>query len=296
MKRLFCCLLALSLLLGGCGSTGGSRSENSVSVYYLRASAYRTDGELLTAVALTVPVGTDAVQSAADALGKKPADTRLQSPLPEGVAITDAKLTDGTVSVGLSDAYLDAAPLDQSILKSALTLTFCSIPQVRAVSVHVGSETVEPELTAEDIVLTNTVISARRAQMRLYFPRSDSDTLGSEYRTITTDTDNSAERAILEALLAGPEDGTLCRAFPAGTVVTSVYTQDGVCTVSLSGLRADETGYTKTDGELAAYAAVDSLTALAGVKSVQLLIDGKQTPSLWGFDISRPLARSEELF
>ena len=215
--------------------------------------------------------------------------------MPEGVSITDAAETDGVVSVGLSESYLDAAPIDQSVFKSCLTLTLCSIPEVRAVSVHVGSETVEEKLTAEDVLLTNTVISAQKAQVRLYFPRSGGKTLGSEFRTITTDEENSAERRILEAILAGPDDPTLARAFPVGTIVVSVSTQDGLCTVSLSGITPDETGRTQTEGRLAAYSVVDSLTALAGVKSVQILLDGKQASSLWGFDISHALSRSADL-
>ena len=294
MKKLLCLALALALLLSACGKTPGA-AQNSLSVYYLRKTAYRTDGELLTAQKLTPAEGEDEVKAAAAALAKTPADLALQSPLPEGVAITDVSLSNGVVTVTLSDGYLDAVAIDQSILKSALALTFCSDPEVTGVSLRVGSETVESGLTADNVLLTNTVISANKAQVRLYFPRTGADSLGCEYRTITTDEENSAERRILEAILAGPEDPSLARAFPTGTLVKSVYTQDGVCTVTLSGLSPAETGRTKTDGKLAAYAVVDSLTALAGVKSVQIVLDGQQSSTLWGFDISRPLARGGEL-
>ena len=294
MKKLLSLALALALLLSACG-TATSGTQDTFSVYYLRKAAYRTDGELLTAEKRTLASGEDAVQTAVKALAAAPQSDRLQTSVPEGVSITDAAETDGVVSVGLSESYLDAAPIDQSVFKSCLTLTLCSIPEVRAVSVHVGSETVEEKLTAEDVLLTNTVISAQKAQVRLYFPRSGGKTLGSEFRTITTDEENSAERRILEAILAGPDDPTLARAFPTGTIVGSVYTQDGVCTVSLSGLSPNETGRTETEGKLAVYSVVDSLTALAGVKSVQILLDGRQASSLWGFDISRALTRSDDL-
>lgn len=294
MKRLLSCALALLLLLSACGaSTCGT--QDTLSIYYLRKSAYRTDGELLTAEKLSLAAGENAVQKAAGALAASPKSDRLQSPLPEGVSITDAVRKDGIVAIGLSASYLDAAPIDQAVLKSCLALTMCSIPDVRGVSIHVGSETVEEKLTAEDVLLTNTVISAKKAQVRLYFPQAGGETLGSEYRTITTDADNTAERRILEAILAGPDDPSLTRAFPTGTIVSAVYTQDGMCTVSLSGLLPDESGRTPTDGKLAAYSVVDSLTALSGIKSVQILIDGKQNSSLWGFDISRPLVHGGEL-
>ena len=292
MKKLTGLFLALALLLTACGGGKSSAQGTAISVYYLRKTAYQTNGELLTPVKLNVSSSENAVQKAVEALAKTPAGDKLQSPLPEGVTIMNAALSDGTATVSLNDAYLDAAPVDQAVLKSCLVLTLFSVPDVTGVSVCVGSETVEAKLTAEDVILSNTIVSANKAQVRLYFPHNDGKTLGCEYRTITVDEDNTAERRILEALLAGPEDGGLTRAFPTGTIVSSVYTQDSVCTVSLSGLVSDQAGRTKTQGELAAYAVVDSLTALAGVRSVQILIDGQQVSSLWGFDISRPLSRS----
>lgn len=291
MKRIMPLLLALALLLTACGGAKGGAQGNTISVYYLRKTAYQTDGELLTPVSLAVSAKEDAVQKAVKALSETPGNDKLESPLPKDVSVTGAHLSDGIVSVGLSDGYLDATPVEQAVLKSCLVLTFCSVPDVDAVSIRVGSETVEARLTADDVVLTNTVVSVNKAQVRLYFPRDDEKSLGSEYRTITVDEDNTAERRILEALLAGPEDGALTRAFPVGTLVQSVYTQDGVCTVSLSSVDAGQTGKTKTQGALAAYAVADSLTALAGVRSVQILIDGEQVSSFWGFDISRPLTR-----
>lgn len=293
MKKLLSCALAFILLLSACGMSN-SGAQSTISVYYLRKTEYRTDGELLTPEKLSVAAGENGVEKAVKAIAAVPADEKLQSPLPTGVTITDAALADGTVSVGLSENYLDAAPIDQAVLKSCLTLTLCSLSDVSSVSLHVGSETVEEKLQTEDVLLTNTVISPQKAQVRLYFPRTGGKTLGSEYRTITTDENNTAERRILEAILAGPEDQSLSRAFPVGTIVGSVYTQDSVCTVSLSGISPDESGRTQTEGKLAAYSLVDSLTALAGVKSVQILVDGKTCSSLWGFDISRPLMRGGE--
>lgn len=291
MKRMIPLLLALALLLTACGGAKSGAQENTISVYYLRKTAYQTDGELLTPVSLAVSADEDGVRRAVKALSETPENDKLESPLPEDVSITDASLSGGTVSVGLSDGYLDATPVEQAVLKSCLALTLCSVPGVNAASIHVGSETIEARLTADNVVLKNTVISAYKAQVRLYFPRDDGKSLGCEYRTIAVDEDNTAERRILEALLTGPEDGALTRAFPIETLVQSVYTQDGVCTVSLSGVDAGQAGKTKTQGALAAYSVADSLTALAGVRSVQILIDGGQVSSLWGFDISRPLTR-----
>ena len=79
MKKLLCLALALALLLSACGKTPGA-AQNSLSVYYLRKTAYRTDGELLTAQKLTPAEGEDEVKAAAAALAKTPADLALQSP------------------------------------------------------------------------------------------------------------------------------------------------------------------------------------------------------------------------
>ena len=296
MKKILLPILIFStLLFCACGNkTVSSQSPESISVYRVLREDYQTSGELLRAEKVAVNDG-DIVKRAADAMMSDSKDDKLKSPFPKNVLILNAELNDNLVTVYLNSAYLEASGSEKTILDSCITLTMCSIDNVDYVTICVGSETVEEKLKTDDLLLFNTVTSPQKAQVRLYFPKVYEQILCSEYHSITIDEDNSAERCILDALMKGPQSNSLRNPFPEGTIVLSVYTQDGVCSVSLTGLSSDTVSLTKGDAELAVYSIVNSLTTLPSVKSVQIQIDGEKVQDLGGFDISRPLNRNESI-
>ncbi len=287
-------LIAFSVLTAGCATKSASPPiTDNISVYRVLTPENRTDGELLKPDSVILQTDETPVLQAAAALSETPENEALQSPLPEGVTILDAELKGNTVTVYMNSAYLDVSGIDKTISDACVTLTMCSIKDVDFVSICVGNEMVEQSLSAEDFLLFNNIISSNRAQVRIYFPKASEKVLGSEYKTISFNDENSAERGILDALFEGPSGSDLKRAFPIGTIVMSVYTLDGVCSVSLSGIAPDDGSMTADDAKLAVYSIVNSLTSLSGIKAVQILINGKETQYLWGFDISRPFSRNE---
>jgi len=202
---------------------------------------------------------------------------------------------DNCVTVYMNSEYLNINGIDKSIMDCCMTLTMCSVEGVDCLTICVGNITVESKLSTEDFLLFDNIVSSAKAQVRLYFPKYQEQALGSEYRTIVYGDDSSVERSILDALFEGPMSDGLERVFPLGTIVLSVYTQDGVCSVSLSGISAGDATHSYAEAELAVYSVVNSLTSFSDVRSVQILIDGKQVPSLWGFDISDPITKNDSI-
>lgn len=295
-KRLLYGILALCVLASGCtAGTAALPSPAGVRVYRVLAPEYREGGALLSAETRPLDPGRDAVLQAAAAVAGTPEDVRLQSPVPGSVWITGAAREENVAVVSLNAGYLDVAGIEKTLLDACLTLTLCSVEGVDFVSLRVGSETIEDRLSSEDFLLFDAVVSSGRAQVRVYFPKTAGQTLGSEYRSISFEEDNSAERAILDALFDGPASPELKRVLPPGALVLSVYTLDGLCSVSLSGLDPGDGALSAEEARLAAYAIVNSLTELSRVRSVQLLVDGQPIQSLWGFDVSAPLTRDEAL-
>ncbi len=295
-KRLLPILIALCLLIVGCtAKPASSPSSESISVYRVLGEEYQTQGTLIKAETVALSTSEDPIAQAVAAISEPPQSEKLQSPLPNGIRILDAVLKDNCVTVYLNSEYLDISGISKTIIDCCITMTLCSIEGVDFVSIYVGSEAIEDKLTTEDFLLFDNIISSHKAQVRIYFPKYAEQTLSSEYRTISFDSENSAERGILDALFEGPVNKNLKRAFPLGTIVLSVYTQDGVCSVSLSGLSPEDTSHSSDEAKLAVYSIVNSLTALKGVGSVQIFIDGKQAQSLWGFDISKPLLKNESI-
>lgn len=295
-KRVIVLLAALCLLVSGCAAnTAASPVPESISVYRVLSPDYQTGGKLLQEDRVVPKTSGSPVAQAAAALAEKPQSEHLQCPLPDDVMILDAVRGENSVTVYLNTEYLKISGIEKTITDACITLTMCSISGIDFVSICVGSEVIEDKLDSEDFLLFDNIISSQKAQVRIYFPKSDENALGSEYHTISFDDENSPERGILYALLGGPTSDSLKRAFPLGTIVLSVYTQDGVCTVSLSGITPEDETHTPEEAKIAVYSIVNSLTSLSSIKSVQILIDGKQSPSLWGFGIYSPLSKNDSI-
>jgi hypothetical protein len=93
--------------------------------------------------------------------------------------------------------------------------------------------------------------------------------------------------------LAGPPSGTEAIRFPSGTVARRVAVAGNVATIDLVGaITSPESGSFAESGEFKAL--VWTLTALPGITSVQIEINGKRVPTLPGghLELDKPLARS----
>ena len=294
-KHLLIPVLCLALLFTACSGTRTSGSHHdSIRVYRPIKSDYQTSDELVECTLIPTTEGTDPVQGAAYALSATPEEDRLSSPLPAGIRIISAEKDGSEVKVYLSTSYYLLSGMKKTVLDYCITLTMCSIDGVDSVSTYVGNEVFESGMRAEDVLLKNTVESAQSAEIRLYFPSAEGK-LRCEYRSISLEDESSPERAAADALTAGPESPELYPALPAGTVLLSVYTQDGVCFVSLSEGFVSACEEQPELSSLWVYSLVNTLCSLSAVNSVQLLIEGKTVDTVGKCDISRPLGKNEKL-
>jgi germination protein M len=238
MRRIFL-LLSIILLasLGACSETGvsGGAASPYVSVYRVIAPQYQTDGTLVYAERLHIEPGEDPLEKALEMFRAMPLDERLTRALPAGVEIQSARQDGRRAVIDMSAAYLELTGFSKTLADYCIALTICSIPHIDYVSIYVNGSLIVPRLTADDVLLRNTVLSPNSAEVRLYFTKADGQRyLGAEYRAINLG-GGSPERLLMEELLKGPESGRLTASLPEGTVLLSVYTADGVCSVSFSG-------------------------------------------------------------
>ncbi len=288
--------LCLCLLLCSCEKSGSNGSSaDHLSVFRILRPENQTSGELIRAEQYPLSPDIDQVQGAVYALASYPSDDTLMSSFPDGVKILSARKTGSEVTVSMSSGYSSLAGIDKTLVDYCITLTMCSLPGVDCVTICVGNEIICSRLRSDDVLLHNTVQSPTEADIRLYFPKKAGGDLSFEYRSISLDEDNSAERVIMGELLLGSKHDRLDSALPEGTVLLSIYTQDGICSVSLS-----ESFYTACEGspklaQLWIYSVVNSLTSLSSINSVQILIDGKVVSSAGDCDISKPLAKNERI-
>lgn len=133
----------------------------------------------------------------------------------------------------------------------------------------------------------------KETELTLYFANSNAQLEKVTEKKAIGDT--PVEKAVVEALIDGPDDESFIPVIPQETKVNSVKTEDSVCTVDLSEeFVSKRTGGTSTD-MLAVYSIVNSLTELDGTDSVQFLIDGEKLEIFGGLIFDEPFTADESL-
>lgn len=128
----------------------------------------------------------------------------------------------------------------------------------------------------------------------LYFGDENSEHLRPEKREIP----QSAEvgRAVLEALIKGPQKGSYGKTIPEGTKVLGVQIKDGIAYADFSEEIAKNHPGGSAAEIMTVYSVVNTLTELPSIKKVKFLINGKETETLVGhFDLSQPVERNKSI-
>lgn len=132
----------------------------------------------------------------------------------------------------------------------------------------------------------------QKVPVHLYFADRNNSFLKSEQRVLLQP-DNPLHfgRAIVEALITGPQKGLL-RTLPADTKLNAIYlTADHVCYVDLSeAVRENHPGGSNSE-LLTIYSVVNSLVLnVTEIERVKILIGGGETPTLAGhIDLQFPV-------
>lgn len=157
-----------------------------------------------------------------------------------------------------------------------------------------GEET-SPPPTSHEPTLSQTIAPTKEeTEVTLYFTNSEFTALVGEKRKIPRS--ETWLEDILKALLGGPKNTSLFNPIPPSTRLNAVFQDQEVVYVDLSEeMMRNQSGGTSQE-LLSVYAIVDTLTALPGIKTVKILINGKEELTLCGHvDISQPLERDEKL-
>jgi spore germination protein GerM len=139
---------------------------------------------------------------------------------------------------------------------------------------------------------TDLLVRSQKAAVDLYFADWNNSFLKSEQRVMPHPPDPVGfARAIVEALIKGPQKGLL-QTLPKGTALNALYiTADNVCYVDLSeAVRSNHPGGSNSE-LLTIYSVVNSLILnVPEIERVKILIDGNETSTLAGhIDLQYPV-------
>lgn len=286
MKRHICGLLAVLLVLtalsgaAGCGKKQKEpEEEEGYRIYYINkedtavvTESYEPEGETTE----------ELLEEFLTMLQKKPEDTEKKAAVPQAVEILGYTLENGQLSLKFDSAYLEMDKTYEILCRSAVVRTLCQIPGVEYVSVLIGdnplmdsNETPVGPMSAESFVENpgNEINTYTVATLDLYFANETGDKLVDERVDIRYSSNMSIEKLIVEQLIRGPVVKDAYPTIPPETKIVSVSTKDGICYVNLDEGFLGQ-GYDVLEA-IPIYSIVNSLTEIAGISKVQILINGE---------------------
>ena len=274
-------LILIVLLLTGCGQQDtADELGTEVTLLYPIETDEKAAGEILPAA------GTEVRTVYTDSAGPELL-LRLWLSGPETQGLRAAVSSEDTlILTGTEDGTADvewnridhADPVDDALSEACLVLTLCGADSVDRVTIHLTNRSGETSTftrSASDYALSDTGSGIGEINIKLYFADADDRYLLVELRKIApTDTTLTA-RAVIEALLAGPEEEEHYPTIPEGTELLGLTVSDGIAAVNLSSAFCENRPDTEAGEWMTVYSLVNSLTQLEDIRCVRLLCEGE---------------------
>lgn len=301
MKKIFCSILAVLLLIGMAGCAKKGTDSSGYQIYYtniertklVEESYHAQSGETDGVIAeLLVKLASPSMSA------------EHTSALVSDVEITGSSLSDGQLTVTFSDAYQNLDNASEILLRAAVVMTMAQVKDVRTVVFHIGNDVLrdisgEPvgAMTAGMFINAQVGINSYRyASLALYFSNKDGSKLVREVRNVHYSSNTTLERVVMEQLLKGPMSAQLLPVLPEDVRVISVAVEDNLCTLNLSKEFLNVRGDEKLLPEVTIYSIVNSLCDVLGVERVQFQVEG-QTNVLYkeSLNLTGPFHRNSDL-
>lgn len=226
--------------------------------------------------------------------GPPPEETGLISAIPTGTRVLSWSVEDRVANVDLSAAYAELVGIDLTLADYCITLTLAQLPGVDGVRITAngGGQSYRDRqaLYPEDVLFSGEEEAPVEITAALYFRREGGDSLGYELRKFRLTEDKAPIKAVLTALIAGPEDKGLLPLLPPELTVRSAWVDEGLCTADLSAHLLD---IPEEERALAVESIAETLRSLDTVDQVQILIDGEPAGESGGPETARPTGSSE---
>lgn len=295
MKKNAVWLLAALLLALASGCTGaGPEEEQGLKLWF---PTDPNQEQLSAALDSCLYQGeSQSIPSLLSALltGPPPEETELISAIPAGTRVLSWSVEDRVANVDLSAAYAELVGIDLTLADYCITLTLAQLPGVDGVRITAngGGQSYRDRqaLYPEDVLFSGEEEAPVEITAALYFRREGGDSLGYELRKFRLTEDKAPIKAVLTALIAGPEDKGLLPLLPPDLTVRSAWVDEGLCTADLSAHLLD---IPEEERALAVESIAETLRSLDTVDQVQILIDGEPAGESGGPETARPTGSSE---
>ncbi len=224
--------------------------------------------------------------------------------LPKEAKLLKFSLNDGVATVNMSSHFAQKEGTQALLLRLSLVNTLCEIKGIDGIVIQVEGKPIISETTGKEIgvlslgdIALNTVETTvmEKKTLKLYFPDKESGKLKLEKRSVEIQNALSLEKTVVSELMKGPAKDTLSAPIPAGTKLLGIETKDNVCFVNFSSEFVSKTNSGSLATTMTLYSVVNSLCALDGVSSVQVLINGENGVEMGNFVLDIPYEENKAI-
>ena len=233
--------------------------------------------------------------------------------IPDGVTLRGVSLSSfdpTTVNIDLGGDYYESLSREglasvELLARYSIICTLCQFENIKKIKFYIngkdmcssfGEGDIIAPMGSEKIMMDSPSGKEAKTEkfVTLYFTDRKSRKLYPETRKAVM-TDNSVEKTVITELIKGPVSDDYYNTIPEDVELISVETAEEVCFVNFSKtfINGFESGSQKE--KIAVYSVVNSLTRIAGIEKVQILIDGKKPENDVNQLFSTPLERNENI-
>jgi germination protein M len=297
---LVCALCAA--ICAGCGSK--EEIGSGMQLYYLNEDLSSLQGRSYVASDGKNTAEMDGLELAEDMLEQLSEQTdQVDEVAPiQNFRIEKIQLTDGAMTVTLSEEYENLSGTREILTRAAIVNTLCQLEEVDSVSFLCGDHSLYDSSgnpigaeTADMFIYSSgkEIDNYEKAQLHLYFADESGTMLVDTWRTVVYNSNVALERVVVEQVLKGPNSDVVFPTVNENTKILSVTTRDGICYVNLDqNFLTDPYSVT---AQVAVYSLVNSLTELPSVQAVQITIDGDQNRNLMELSLANQFERNKEI-
>ncbi|MBR5504744.1 MAG: GerMN domain-containing protein [Clostridia bacterium] len=312
ISKIIACSIMLCLVLCSC-SAETPQSKRAIELYFTNSS----HDSLTSETAYIDEASFSGTKKLIDAVMTKlfdgPSNPEHKPIIPEGVTLrgfSQSKTDYGTINIDLGgDFYQNESDTrlasDELLARYSIICTLCQFENIRKVKFYVNGEDLRSNGGEGDIVQPmgsdnifmnspSGVETQTEKFVTLYFTDKQGEKLYPETRKATM-ADSSLEKTIINELIKGPLSEELEPTLPRTVELASLETTEEVCFVNLTSASLSKLDSDGVRMKTAVYSIVNSLTRIAGIEKVQILIDGKKPETDKYQLFSSPLERNQNI-
>ncbi len=219
--------------------------------------------------------------------------------IPSDLKLVRFAVENSSLELYFDSSYQDMDTVSELLFRAGIVKTFCQVDGIESVTFFIDEKPLTNSSyaplgaqTAADYVdiIGNGLSSQKKATLTLYYANEKGDALVKKIQDVVYESSYSIEKDVINRLIQGPFEDGYYRTLPSNLQLISIGVKDKICYVNFdSSFLSDALSI---DGNLIVYSIVNSLTELADVQRVQIMVDGDSNIVFRDISLGSPLERN----